>query len=110
MIEAVWYGLIAAAGFIGFISFVCLAILHYYKPKNSRYIFIISENATCREAEHIICGAYLRKLIFGDLIFDEMTADYCGTDENVRDTVNRLLSEYGMNLVSGKEKDGNGAH
>ena len=109
MIEAVWYGLIAAFAFIGFVSFICLAVLHFYKPKNSRYILIISENATCREAEHIICGAYLRRLIFGDLIFDEMTAEYCGLDENVRSTVSGLSSEYGINSVSGKEKDGSGA-
>ncbi len=110
MIEAVWYGLIAASAFIGFVSFICFSVLNLHKPENSRYIIIISENSTCREAEHLLCGAYLRRLIFGNLIFDEMTVEYCGADENVRDTVNRLSSEYGLETVSGKEKDGSRAH
>lgn len=110
MIEAVWYGLIAALTFIGFVSVVCLTIMHFYKPKGSgNYILTIPENVSCDEIERLVCGAHLRRIIFGDLICDDVVVAYSGLNEECCQAVARSATEYGLRCISGKENDGSGA-
>ena len=110
MIEAVWYGLIAAFTFIGFVSAVCFTVLHFYKPKGcGKYILFVPENAPRHEIERLLCGVHLRSIIFGSLLCDETVVFCTGSSEECLKTVLNSASEYGITCISGKENDGSGA-
>lgn len=119
MIEAVWYGLIAALTFVGIVASVCLAVLTVFKPKGfGRYIIFISDDMDSEEIRRQIYGGYLKNLIFGDLIFDGINI-VCGLmNEEKMLYVHDTALEYGITVQysneisdtgSGEEKNGSGA-
>ena len=65
-------GLVCALSFIGFVSCVYFLLLWIYRPKgNSRYIVKFPTDVKRGRIESLVYGTYFKKLIFGDLIFDE---------------------------------------
>ena len=69
-------GIVAALSFIGFVCIIYFIMLWFYRPKgNSSYIIKIPSKIDRGEAESLIYGAYLKKMIFGDLIFDDIFID-----------------------------------
>lgn len=67
MIEALWYGIVAALCFIGFVALVYYIVLSIYRPKkNGEYILTIPTNADRNEIRNCIYGAHLRNMMFAD--------------------------------------------
>ena len=119
MIEAVWYGIIAALTFIGIVALICFTVLTVFKPKGyGRYIIFISEDMESHEIRRQIYGGYLKSLIFGDMIFDSINV-ICGMmNEEKMIFVHDTALEYGITVQyaheisdtgSGEEKNGNSA-
>ena len=112
--EAVWYALVAALTFIGFVSIVFYILLKIYNPKqNGKFIISIPENANENEISFLLYAANLRSMLFGNLVFDSITVVDCSESSQV----SRLAAEY-VNIkvlkksecmMSGKDENGNGA-
>lgn len=118
MLEAIWYGLVAALTFVGFISIIYFVVLCIYKPKgNGRYILVIPEKAKKDEISNLIYGAHMRNMLFGDLVSDEIYVVDCGLDDERKQLVEEVSKEYGgVNVCRIEEladslyrKDNNGA-
>ncbi len=94
MQNALVCGIVAALSFIGFISVIYFLLLCLYRPKgNSRYVLKIPPNCKRGELESLIYGAYLKKMIFGDLIFDEIAVDKSLLSDEEKQLVDQLISE-----------------
>lgn len=119
MVEALWYGFIAALTFIGIVAVLCLAVLEFFKSKGqSRYIIYITDDIADDEIRRLIYGTYLKALVFGNLIFDGINVVCCVADENKKELVHKTATEYGITVQygnvygvtgSGEEKNGDGA-
>lgn len=116
MIEALWYGVVAVFTFFGVISFLCLLLLVFFKPDGSIELKIHIFNDTCTHDIHrMLYGAYVKNLIFGNLLYNGCVAVCHGLDKNKFDYVRALSAEYFVKLEiidkltdsgSGKETDG----
>lgn len=106
--EAIWYALVAALTFLGFVSVLYYIVLRIFNPKNcGKYIIIIPKNAEKHEINSLLYSAHLRSMLFGDLLFDSITVIDNSNDENSSRIVFELAAEYGNMIVSsGKEKNG----
>lgn len=107
--EAVWYALVAALTFLGFVAVIYYIILRVFNPKNcGKYIITIPKNAGKHEINSLLYSAHLRSMLFGDLLFDGITVIDNSADENSSRIVFELAAEYGNMIVSsGKENNGN---
>ena len=75
MQNALVCGIVAALSFIGFVCIVYFLMLYFYRPKgNSRYVIKIPPNSDRGTIESLIYGVYFKKMIFGDLIFDDKSS------------------------------------
>lgn len=111
--EAVWYALVAALTFIGFVSIVFYIMLKIYNPKqNGKYIINIPENADESEISFLFYAANLRSMLFGNLIFDSITVVSFSQSSSVTEfaaeysNIN-VITESEM-IISGKDENGNG--
>lgn len=87
-------GIVAALSFIGFVCIIYFIMLCFYRPKgNSSYIIKIPSKIDRGEAESLIYGAYLKKMIFGDLIFDDIIIDRSELSDEEKELVDILISE-----------------
>lgn len=94
MLNALLYGVVAALSFIGFVCVVLFAILHFYKTGgNSKYIIRIPRSCSAGEIEKLIYGTYLKKSIFGDLIFDSVEFDESELSEDERALIGKIKNE-----------------
>ena len=109
--EAVWYALVAALTFLGFVSIIFYILLRVFNPKNSaKYIITIPKNACRQEINSILYSAHLRNMLFGDLMFRSITVVNNSRCEENCSLVSELAAEYGnMTVSSGKDENGNGA-
>ncbi len=112
MQNALVCGLVAALSFIGFVCIIYFLMLCFYRPKgNSRYIIKIPPNSDRGEVESLIYGVYFKKMIFGDLIFDEIVIDKSALSDEEKKLVDVIISEKDIyiNLIgaesAGEEKD-----
>ena len=93
---ALMCGVVAALSFIGFVSIVYYVLLFLYRPKGqSRYIIRLSPDSEKGEAERLIYGAYIKKLVFGDLIFDEAEIQTDGLTDEETEQIKHLSDELG---------------
>ncbi len=93
---ALMCGIIAALGFIGFVSLIYYILLFAYRPKGqSRYIIRLGDDSEKGEAERLIYGAYIKKLVFGDLIFDEAEIQTDGLSCKEIELIKHLSDELG---------------
>lgn len=109
--ETVWYALVAAFTFLGFVAVLFYIALRIFNPRNSaKYIITIPKNACRQEINCILYSAHLRNLLFGDLMFQNIEiVDNSRCEEN-RILIAELAAEYGnMTVASGKDENGNGA-
>ena len=87
-------GIVAALSFIGFVCIIYFIMLCLYRPKgNSSYIIKIPSKIDRGEAESLIYGAYLKKMIFGDLIFDDIIIDRSELSDEEKELVDILINE-----------------
>ncbi len=119
MIEALCYGIVAALTFIGFISLVYFAVLHIYKPKeNGNYVIFVPEDASYDDIVSLIYGAYLRNIIYGDLLGKDIIIIDDGISDSKKTMIKKLASDYNsvsfinsdniMSFLKGKENNGTG--
>lgn len=67
MIEALWYGAVAALSFIGFVALIYYIVLSVYKTKkHGEYILTIPSDCTRNELRNLIYGAHIRNMIYTD--------------------------------------------
>lgn len=93
---ALMCGVVAALSFIGFVSIVYYILLFVYRPKGqSRYIIRLGADSEKCEAERLIYGAYIKKLVFGDLIFDEAEIQTDGLSDKDIELIKHLSNELG---------------
>lgn len=105
MQHALLCGLIAALSFIGFICIVYFVMLVIYRPKgNSRYIIDLPHDAKAGEYEALLYGAYFRKMIFGDLIFDTVELDKSRLTEDEIEYVNKIAESIGCFTENGRKE------
>lgn len=96
MQHAFVYGAIAALSFIGFVSLIYTVLLFVYRPKgHSEYIIRIPENSGIGEIQRLIYGVHLKRLIFGDLIFDKIKIDFSDLSEEEKNCVKSIIDELG---------------
>ena len=94
MQNALICGIVAALSFIGFVSILYFLMLYIYRPKgNSRYIVKFPHDAERGEIEALVYGTYFKKLIFGDLIFDEIRFDKSALSEEEADVADVIIKE-----------------
>ncbi len=105
MQNALACGVVAALSFIGFITIIYFLLLCLYRPKgNSRYVLRIPPNCKRGEIETLVYGVYFKKMIFGDLIFDEIIIDKNLLSEEEKQLVDLLITEN--TYCDREEKDG----
>ncbi len=96
MLEALWYGSVAALTFIGFISLLYFLLLHIYRPKdNGNYILCIPTNASAEEILKLIYGAYLRNLIYGSLICKDIVIFDNKLGEEKKHLIKKIAEDLG---------------
>ena len=113
MQHAFIYGLVAALSFIGFVSLIYTALLFVYRPKGrSRYIIKIPHGFEQGDIETLIYGAYFKKMVFGDLLFDKIQIDKSALSEEEKMLVDCICEEIGCftrikkeDLFIGEEND-----
>lgn len=112
MQNALVCGIVAALSFIGFICIVYFLMLYFYRPKgNSRYVIKIPPKSDRGTIESLIYGVYFKKMIFGDLIFDDIVIDKGALSDEEKKLVDILINETDMyiNLINvendSEEKD-----
>ena len=113
MQHAFIYGLVAALSFIGFVSLIYAALLFVYRPKGrSRYIIKIPHGFEQGDIETLIYGAYFKKMVFGDLLFDKIEIDKSALSEEEKMLVDCICEEIGCftrikkeDLFIGEEND-----
>lgn len=87
-------GLVCALSFIGFVSCVHFLLLWIYRPKgNSRYIVKFPTDVKRGRIESLVYGTYFKKLIFGDLIFDEIEFDSSALSEEEKHIADVIIDE-----------------
>lgn len=73
MIEALWYGTIASFTFIGFISVVIYVVLCVYNSdKIGRIVLYVADSLSTHEAFDLIYSTYVKNVLLGRLISDEI--------------------------------------
>ncbi len=93
---ALMCGVVAALCFIGFVSLIYYILLFVYRPKGqSRYVIRLNGDYEKGEAERLIYGAYIKKLVFGDLIFDEAEIQTDGLSDKDIEPIKHLSEELG---------------
>ena len=113
MQHAFIYGLVAALSFIGFVSLIYTALLFIYRPKGrSRYIIKIPSDSCRSDIETLIYGAYFKKMVFGDLLFDKLELDESELNDDEKRLVECICEEIGCftrikkeDLFIGEEND-----
>lgn len=96
MQHAFVYGAIAALSFIGFVTLIYTVLLFVYRPKGcSEYIIRIPKDAGIGEIQRLIYGIHLKRLIFGDLIFDKTRIDSSELSEEEKNCVQQIIDELG---------------
>ena len=113
MQHAFIYGLVAALSFIGFVSLIYTALLFVYRPKGrSRYIIEIPHSFEHCDIETLIYGAYFKKMVFGDLLFDKLELDESELNDDEKRLVECICEEIGCftrikkeDLFIGEEND-----
>ena len=113
MQHAFIYGLVAALSFIGFVSLIYTALMFIYRPKGrSRYIIKIPHGFEPGDIETLIYGAYFKKMVFGDLLFDKIEIDKSALSEEEKMLVDCITEEIGWftrikkeDLFIGEEND-----
>ena len=113
MQHAFIYGLVAALSFIGFVSLIYTALLFVYRPKGrSRYIIKIPPDSERGDIETLIYGAYFKKMVFGDLLFDKIEIDKSALSDDEKKLVDCTSEEIGYftkikkeDLFIGEEND-----
>ena len=113
MQHAFIYGLVAALSFIGFVSLIYTALLFIYRPKGrSRYIIKIPSDSCRSDIETLIYGAYFKKMVFGDLLFDKLELDESELNDDEKQLVECICEEIGCftrikkeDLFIGEEND-----
>ena len=104
MQHALIYGLVAALSFIGFVSLIYTALLFVYRPKGrSRYIIKIPHGFEQGDIETLIYGAYFKKMVFGDLLFDKIEIDKSALSEEEKMLVDSISEEIGCFIKIKKE-------
>ena len=113
MQHAFIYGLVAALSFTGFVSLIYTALLFIYRPKGrSRYIIKIPSDSCRSDIETLIYGAYFKKMVFGDLLFDKLELDESELNDDEKRLVECICEEIGCftrikkeDLFIGEEND-----
>lgn len=94
MQNALVCGIVAALSFIGFVCIVSFLMLYFYRPKgNSRYVIKIPPNSDRGTIESLIYGVYFKKMIFGDLIFDDIIIDKSSLSDEEKELIDIIISE-----------------
>lgn len=108
MQNALVCGIVAALSFIGFICIVYFLMLCFYRTKgNSLYVIKIPPNSDRGTVESLIYGVYFKKMIFGDLIFDDIVIDKSALSDEEKNLVDLILKESDIyiNLSNSEEND-----
>lgn len=94
MLNALLYGIAAAFGFIGFVCVTYYILLSFYKTGgNASCIIKIPKNSDVGFIEKMVYGAYLKKNLFGNLIFDDIEIDDSELDEDEKTLVDNIKNE-----------------
>lgn len=94
MLNALLYGIAAALGFIGFVCVTYYFVLCFYKTGgNASCVVKLPKNSDVGLIERMIYGVYLKKNLFGDLIFDNVVIDDSELDENKKALVDNIKNE-----------------
>ncbi len=118
MMEALCYGTVAALTFIGFVFLVYFALLRVYRPKgNGSYVLFVSADLSHDEIISLVYGAYLRNIIYGDLLSNDVFIIDDNLSEEKKVMIKSLSADYGCISFIGsndivsffKRKEKNGA-
>lgn len=94
MLNALLYGIAAALGFIGFVCVTYYIVLCFCKSGgNASCVVKIPKNSDVGAIEKLIYSAYLKKNLFGDLIFDNVVIDDSELDESGKLIVEKIQNE-----------------
>ncbi len=105
MIEAIFFGCVAALSFIGFISIIFYIVLFMYRPKkNGLFILTIPKDAKRHKIGDLIYGSHLRNMLFGELICENVVIFDNGlTAKQIKD-INLVAKECGGIEICSQEK------
>lgn len=105
MQHAFLYGIIAALSFIGFVCIAYFIMLMIYRPKGGcRYTVVMPHNSETGTFERLLYGAYFRKMIFGDLIFDEIEIDFSELNDAEKEYAMQISDEIGCFIKTDREE------
>ncbi len=119
MIEAVWYGIIASFSFLGLLSIVFYIFLHIYKINDvGKLVLYINKNIPEHRVIDLIYGSYLRRILFGKMISDEIIVVSDNLDEDYINGLIGVANEFNylncavykgsLSVAMREEKDGKG--
>ena len=73
MIEAVWYGVIASFSFLGLLFVILLIYLRIFSfNKVAKVVFYVDQIVPENRVIDLIYGVYIRRILLGKMISDEM--------------------------------------
>lgn len=105
MQHAFLYGIIAALSLIGFVCISYFIMLMIYRPRGGcRYTVVMPHNAEAGTFERLLYGAYFRKMIFGDLIFDEIEIDFSELNDAEKEYAMQISDEIGCFIKTDREE------
>lgn len=100
MIEAIWYGTIASFTFIGLISVGLYVVLCVYNSNETcRLMLHITDSLSTHEAFDLIYSTYVRNVLLGRLISDEIVIVVNPESEIYRYIVNLVDELNCVNFV-----------
>lgn len=119
MIEAVWYGIIAAFSFLGLLSVLLYILLHIYNTNGiGKVVFYVDKNVPEHRFVDLIFSSYLRNFLFGKMISDEIIviSDSLGDDcindfinvANELDCLKCVVYKGSLSVTSREENDEKG--
>lgn len=90
MIEAVWYGIIAAFSFLGLLSVILYIFLHVCDTNGiGKLVFYVEQNIPHHAMVDLLYSSFLRRILFDKLVSEEIIviSDSLG-DDYINDFIN----------------------
>lgn len=100
MIEAIWYGTVASFAFIGLTSVVFYIVLCICNSDQKYKIMLyITDSLSTHEAFDLIYGTYMRSILLGKLVSDEIVVIVNHESEIYQYIVSLVDELNGVNFV-----------